>query len=255
MLLRDRIYFFLILSLLIYFLDFFTLLKPIKYPIDQLVVPVKKSVYTVRVHTLLFIRYIFQYSTAGMLSKNLKSAQQSLEEARIQSDHLRVENEKLRLQLGARLPASFQFVPAHILSATTVMEIDAGEKQGITPGMTVVLGTTFVGRIKSVSPSRSIVLLPTDPDFHLDAKTERNAKGVLRGQLSDTILFEKVLQKDTLFLDDIVLTSGEQGVPADLTVGKVTYISVNDTSAYKQAKVAHAFDTGGETIVFIIISL
>ena len=50
------------------------------------------------------------------------------------------------------------------------VEIDKGSNDGIAVGMPVVNGAGLVGKITQVYPNSSIVLLISDPDFHIGAK-------------------------------------------------------------------------------------
>lgn len=63
-------------------------------------------------------------------------------------------------QVQGASPSNFQYT----------VEIDKGSVDGIAVGMPVVNGGGLVGKITSVSPNSSIVLLIVDPDFSIGAK-------------------------------------------------------------------------------------
>lgn len=63
-------------------------------------------------------------------------------------------------QVQGASPGNFQYT----------VEIDKGSVDGIAVGMPVVNGGGLVGKITSVSPNSSIVLLIVDPDFSIGAK-------------------------------------------------------------------------------------
>jgi rod shape-determining protein MreC len=50
------------------------------------------------------------------------------------------------------------------------IEINVGSRQGLQPGMPVTDGAGLIGRITQVFPTRSIVLLLTDPEFAISAQ-------------------------------------------------------------------------------------
>ncbi len=54
--------------------------------------------------------------------------------------------------------------------------IDAGRSDGIRPDMTVINGDGLVGRVKSVGPTTSTVLLAVDGDFSVGARLENSGE-------------------------------------------------------------------------------
>lgn len=248
----DRIYWYIGVSLILILLDYFSLLRPIKFPLENAITPVRVFIFKTRSDVVDLYQYISHFrSLSRVLTENAKLNQDN-EEYHFQAQFLKSENEQLRRQLGAPLPASYQFIPGRVIAVYDRMEINIGQKDGVKEGMTVVLETTFVGKIKTVSQNRSTVILPTDPDLFVSAKTEKGARGVVTGQKGSGIILDKVLQKDPIFLNDLVLTSGEDGVPPNLLVGKIISITNNDTNAYKQAKLLPSLDFGKEPMVFVI---
>ena len=58
------------------------------------------------------------------------------------------------------------------------IEINVGSRQGLQPGMPVTDGAGLIGRITQVFPTRSIVLLLTDPEFAISAQVLSTADQV-----------------------------------------------------------------------------
>ncbi|HET6636621.1 MAG TPA: rod shape-determining protein MreC, partial [Streptomyces sp.] len=54
--------------------------------------------------------------------------------------------------------------------------LDAGSEDGLRPDMTVLNGEGLVGRITTVGPSTSTVLLANDPDFTVGVRLEGNSE-------------------------------------------------------------------------------
>lgn len=160
------------------------------------------------------------------------------------------ENASLRTQLGAPQPVNSKIIPAKVVSVAKFMEINAGSFDRIKPGMTVVDGTTFVGKIIKVEEFRSLVILPHDGDSSIPVRTSRGTRGELVGQ-AGVILMDKILQKDPVFLDDLVVTSGEKEYPPNLVIGKITNVNTDDVSVYKQAKIMPNVDY--DTLDYVII--
>ena len=117
--------------------------------------------------------------------------------------------------------------------------------------MAVLDGSFLVGRIRDVSAYRSQVVLLTDEDIKVPAITDRGTRGRVSGSFNKSIVFNEVLQKDPLFLDDLVSTSGEEGFPPDLIIGKISHIDSDDAAVYKQAAVVSLAETAVRKKVFV----
>lgn len=251
---KNLTYWLVVCSFILILMDYFGKLALIKTPSDQIIIPIKKSIFSTGVFARSFFSSISSFPKLDQMTKDLLELQQDKEELNLQVALLTEENEKLRVQLEAPLSPSFKYIPARVMSLSRFLEIDAGENEGVTVDMLVVDGTTFVGKIKTVNPSRSLVILPWDLESAVPVKTLRETRGVAVGQSQGTIVFDKILQKDPLFLNDKVVTSGEAGIPPNLLFGKVAHIISDETSAYKQAKIEPAVNYQDERYVFIISS-
>lgn len=252
---RDSTLFLMGISLILILLDYYGLLVSFKTPFEQIILPVKQTIFKSKTTVVGISDLIQSFPKLKKDIEDNKRQKKENEELTLKVRLLTEENSKLRYQLGAPLPASYQFTPAQVVVISRFMEIAVGEKEGVKQGMPVVDGATLIGKIVAVSGKRSMVMLPTDPEAVIPAKTLRGTKGVVVGYGGGIIILEKVLQKDPLILNDQVITSGEGEYPANLLIGTIVYINATDVSTYKQAKVAPALDYGKEQIVFAISSL
>ncbi len=252
---NNPIYWLLGASILLFTLDYFGFLSPVKDPVEVFAVSVKEKVFTISTGIHNFGSLLAQYQSIKKAFEDRDKLQRVNDEMKISLEALREENLQLRKQLGAPLPSSYQFIPAIVAGVTETMELSVGEGSGIKVGMTVVDGTTLIGKITKTSRFRSTVMLPWDVEINIPAKTSRGAKGTVIGQVGGKIILDKVLQKEPLFLDDLVITSGEGNFPPDLLIGKITHIITDDISVYKTAQVLPAVDYRKEKLVFVISSL
>lgn len=243
------------ISILLIILDYYAVLSPLKNPIEIFVVSVKGRVFGTYTAIGNFGNLVMQYPNIRQAFEEREKLEKTNEEMKIALEVLRQENTKLRGQLQAPLPASYQFIPAQVVGVTKLMELAAGGDSGIAEGMAVVDEATLVGKVAAVSRLRSTVMLPWDMEIAIPAKTSRGAKGTVIGQLGDKIILDKVLQKELLFLDDQVLTSGEDGFPPNLLIGKISHITTDDVSVYKTAQILPSVDYKKERFVFVIPSL
>jgi rod shape-determining protein MreC len=243
---------YIIFSLFLMSLDYFEVLSPVKNAVDPLVLSIKKNVYNINLITGNFTSLVMQYSSIKKIAEEREQFFKENTRLMLENNFLKNENEKMRSQLLAPLPSAYEFIPAQIIGMTHFMELDVGEVSGVKTGMTVVDGINFIGKVNSVSNYRSEIIMPTDANISIPAKTGRGVKGYINGQFGNKITLTKVLQKDPLFLDDQVFTSGEDNYPPNLLIGKISHIEVNDVSVYKQAEVNSVVDYNKEKLVFII---
>lgn len=151
---------------------------------------------------------------------------------------------------------TFALVPARPLSLSRYLIIDKGSDHGLKSGQVVIYKDNFIGIIKEVSPKKSTVTLPTDPDAKLSAFAsgqDGRAKGILLGQFGSEMLLDKIIQEEPIGKRDLVYTSGtEEEVPRGLIIGQVVETIVKDGEVFKQAKVKPNFDPASLDVLFII---
>lgn len=249
---KDFTFFFFGISLLLIVFDYFDWLHPLKSTTDLFIIPVKKSVYQTNVIIRNFGSLMTQYHYIEKTFTDKLTLQKTNEELSVQIRILTEENIKLRRQLEAPLPASFKYIPAKVVGKARFMEIEVGETDGVKAGMTVVDGMVLLGKVVATSTHRSSVMLLSDSEMKVAAKTSRGTNGFAVGNSGQNMTLDKVLQKDPLFIDDQVVTSGEDGFPADLLIGKIVYIKSEDVEVYKQAKIDAPLDYKKENNVLVI---
>jgi len=252
---KDLTSLFIATSLLLISFDYFGWLAPFKKTAEVVIVPMKRSVYRTSVVLKSLGSVVIQYPDIEKAFEDKLRLEKEQMESKVLIGKLTDENIKLRQQLESPLPASFKFIPAEVLGISRFLEIGAGEREGVKTGMPVVDGMTLLGKITTVSYLRSSVALLTDSDIKIAAKTSRGSIGTVIGQLGQNAILDKVLQKDPLFIDDQVVTSGLDNLPPDLLIGKISYIKSEDVEVYKQAQIALPVDISKEKTVFIISSL
>ena len=154
-----------------------------------------------------------------------------------QLDRAEMENQYYRAELStaenARALAIFQAssqsktVAAHVIGNTTDTGanavIDRGSSSGVEKGMAVRTPEGIVGKVISVFPTRSFVLLITDPTFAAGVVSQKHhVHGTLKGQGHGTVTVEYVQNEETVDTGEWFLTSGDdlifpRGIPAGQT--------------------------------------
>lgn len=244
--------FFIVFSLILFFLDQTGIGKPLKGAAEQVVVPVKRQVNAVSIGSGKIADIFMHFDSVKDDHEKLLSLSKDVEVQTAELRRLIAENESLRKQLEAPLPASFKFIPAEVLGISRYMLIWGGEKDGIRKGMSVVDGKILIGKVISTTQITSRVILPTDPDSSIGALSSRGTRGTVRGQFGEKVYFQKILQKDSLFLDDLVLTSGEDGYAPGLLIGSVGNIESKDFEVYKRGELKMPIQYNRESTVFVI---
>lgn len=192
-------------------------------------------------------RYLFLVDTAENNLK-LNDENRTLRAILLQSDEIRMENERLRLLLGFKEAQEFATLPARVIAEDasswfrTVM-IDKGSEQGVLEGMPVVVAEGVVGRVVRSSPYFARVLLITDASSAVASLLQDNrARGVCRGR-GEQLVFDFVLRQEEVGVGDRVVTSGMGGVfPKGLVVGLVKSVDRKEFGLFQAIEVSPAVD-------------
>lgn len=228
------------------------LLSPVKGYSLVLTGPLKIATYRIGANIGNVASVLLHYSDASGQREKILRTDKENDLLRVEVKRLLVENENLRKQIGAEINTSYSLTPATVLGISRFMQLTGGEKDGIKPGMSVVDGKVLIGKVHSVTNHTSLVVMPTDPDANISVITTRQSRGALKGQFGEKIYVEKILQKDPLFIDDEVVTAGDDGYVPGLLIGKITRVESQDTDPYKRGEVDPPVDYDKEITVFVI---
>jgi rod shape-determining protein MreC len=168
---------------------------------------------------------------------------------RAENRALRAEIEQLRLEQARlnddaaqarRLQALLAFkeqyiqktVPAQVIGTSGSEQsrsvfIDKGKHNGIEPNMAVITADGIVGKVLTVFPTTSQVLLLDDQSSGAGGILEKSRlQGIVKGTSSGQVVLEYVMSDEQVQPGDRVLTSGGDGIfPKGLPVGMVTRVS------------------------------
>jgi rod shape-determining protein MreC len=187
-----------------------------------------------------------------------------LELGRLQKDQLAKENERLRQLLGfAEREDDLEVVGARVVGVRLdpkglqLVTLDRGADDGVQRMMPVVVPQGVVGRIHSVSRHTADVLLVVDRNSSVAARVERSrARANVRG-VGDafTCRLDYALRSDDLVEDDVLVTSGTDGVfPRGLPVGKVRNLKKQGQGLYQKADVAPTVDVTKLEEVLVVVA-
>ena len=169
----------------------------------------------------------------------LRHTHQENIELRRQLAQLQIENAQLqgRAAEADRLAILLQFREAHASapmlaarvigaspdSASHILFLDRGSRDGVKRDMGVITPDGVVGKILAVFPGTSQVLLLSDKDSGVGALlATTRTQGPVRGSGEPLLDMEYVSKDEKVAAGDAVLTSGEDRIfPKDLPVGRV----------------------------------
>ena len=174
---------------------------------------------------------------------------------------LREENAALRETLGYKAKFAGKWEVAEVLSSgggaaatRDVIRVGKGSLAGIREGAAVVVPKGLVGKVVSVSPHTSEVLLLTDPSIRVSCRiaTEERASahGILMGADSDRMLLSHLSGAEHVLPHAKVVTSGLGGVfPGGIEIG--TLLLVTNGVRGVEGEVLPSVDTATLEDVFI----
>ena len=135
------------------------------------------------------------------------------------------------------------------------VRIDKGENDGVRRGMAVVTAGGVVGQVLRATGGYADVLLITDGNSRVGVRVQRSrARGTasgtggvepLRLDAEGSLKLENVLTSEDLANDDLVVTSGTDGIfPPGLVVGKVAAVRREKSDLFQRAQILPAVNFG-----------
>jgi len=214
----------------------------------------------------------FWYSVRKMneLKQELLTAYgkiQLLQDASIEIETLRRENDQLRALLAYKRGIPYTTVPAEIIASDpksyfNTIIADKGFSDGVDVNMPVIAyqdgKSGIVGKVIEVGPTTCKILLMSDDNSYISATLQGTGyTGLARGMGRSTpyLTYLYVDRNAMVNFGDLVFTSGQGGVfPKGITVGAV--VSMRDAKYgvyYNEIKIAPFIDLARLDSVFIIL--
>lgn len=242
---------FLVLSLVVITLDFRSggdgPLERAKDISTTIVAPIQRGVTTVFRPVGNFFSSLGDLSSLRADNTELRNEVTELSAQIGDSEAILAENEELRelLELDEswttmdRVAATvIATIPANYRWA---VRIDRGSNDGVEPDMAVVAPEGLVGKIASVQPDTSIVLLLIDPQAAARARIkEKGFTGIARGNGSDQSLsLDDIHPEANVRIGDEVITSGyDLGIfPPSIPIGEVVEASGESAASEQDIEV------------------
>lgn len=171
------------------------------------------------------------------------------------------ENEQLRSQLKFNEKLGFAMTAARVVSSEGTslrkyITIDRGKKSGLQVGMPVTAMGVLVGTIDTLEDYSSKVFLATDPEFRIRGiGQDGRAQGVVRGQIGQGYLFDKITQSEVITNSELVITAGSDIVPKGILIGQVESVQKSDNAVFQSAQLRPLISFDKLDIVFVVTGL
>lgn len=137
-------------------------------------------------------------------------------------------------------------------NATRSVTIDRGSNAGVHKDDGVVGAGGIVGRVESVAPFSSKIVLITDYTSRLPAVTQRGRYwGIARGNLT-SVRVEFLPQDAPIKLNEVVVTGEGHSFHAGVPIGRVVRIERGDATLYQTAVLKPAVNLGALDRVVVV---
>lgn len=190
----------------------------------------------------------------------LQNQVQELGNKVIQLQEFESENKRLRLLLELKEQLDYATLPARVIGRdisgwSFLIIIDKGKKDGIVEDMPVVSGEGVVGKTIEVGTYTSKVQLLIDQRSRIGGMMQRSRLvGVVEGTGQGYLIMNYLPRDESVFLNDLVLSSGLGGVfQKGLVIGTVQAVYEEKFGLYKYAKVLPVvhFDKLEEVLIIL----
>lgn len=196
--------------------------------------------------------------------KNLESQNSQLRSTLIDRKNIESQIKQLKSVLNLAGTGGYKVVSAKVISQGTSasfsqsITIDIGANSHITRDMTVICGDGLVGVVKEVYASTALVMLESDPSFHVGVRIAGSQEiGILSGQGTDRAILQLLDSQTTVKVGDVLLARGSEGgkpfVPG-VPVGTVTSVPNSAGSVSQLAEVQFYTHLHTLGIVAVVVS-
>ncbi len=193
----------------------------------------------------------------------LRRENQQLRSQSVQSTAIARENDQLRALFSWQRQSPWKLKLANVVMRDPAnwwrtVQIDLGSRDGLRENLPVISDAGLVGRVSSVSLTRSQIVLLGDPNCHVSALVENAARdmGVLiAGGTLDTSLVELTYLASSANLKpgQSVITSGLGGVfPKGIPIGQIVDSRSVEYGLYTDARVKLNANLGSLEQVWVL---
>lgn len=227
----------------------------------SIVAPFQKAVTrSIRFVEKIWKHYFYLVSVARENEK-LQNALDRAIEKNNECKEMELSNQRLRTFLNFKKTINTSVVAAEVIGKDPsllfkTIIIDKGLADGVKKCQPVVVPEGIVGQIIEVTKYFSKVLLIIDRNSAVDALVQDSrARGIIKGANAGQCFFHYVLRKHKIFIGDVVVSSGLDGVfPKGLRVGQVLVTQKQNRGIFQEIVVRPFVDFEKLEEVMVVVS-
>ena len=234
--------------------------RPFKTALNYLIAPFQKIIYLSSLKIISGKNFLLSIGSIKKENEKLLQENQRLmaENARLADTGRRIEALEEQLNLLPR--EKYELESAYVIGVDpggfrSWVEISKGKNHGVEAEMPVIVSKNIlIGKVESVEPETSRVLLVTSPASKINAlSAETGAKGLVSGKFGLGIVMERVLQTDEIGEGNSIVTSGlSNNVPRGIYIGRLQGVSLSEDKLFYQGVVSSPVDFSKLEIVSVI---
>ena len=261
---------YLFLSVVVTALSFLNFLRPLEEISGFILMNLSVPLRSLAVQTKDTLSFFSSINSIYKENQKLKSEIIDLQSHLVTLSDLQEENSVLKSQFLDNNHDSFdneadrKLILANVLGNSqdathSTIFINVGKASGVAEGDMIIYKNHLVGIVKKTKSRYSLVDLVFSPDLKVAVKVINSleptvqTEGLVSGDFGTSLKLERVLQKESLLIGDILITSGRDGLfePGYL-VGKVGEIYAEPTQPLKSAQVYPFIDIERLDKVFVL---
>ncbi len=172
----------------------------------------------------------------------------------------------MHFEQGQSYPNGYRAVNAAVISFPSgpfahQLMIAAGSSSGLRVNTPVISGYGLIGRVSNVFPDTAIVTLLTDPESAVEARDVlQDVRGILKPGPRGTLILDQVPKQLKVDSGDVIVTDGTHNAqypslfPYGIPIGRITDVTVTDTSTFLQVQVQPFADIGSLDSVAALVA-
>ncbi|GAC1412278.1 MAG: rod shape-determining protein MreC [Candidatus Doudnabacteria bacterium] len=206
-----------------------------------------------------FFSYFSSVTRVKNQNAELTNEVRKLEQENIVLQQFRLENERLKKDLGYRDNSKYALIPATVVGIDPTgfsqsILLNVGSSNGVRVGAAILSEGVLVGKIVSTESFTSKALLISDPSSNLDAQISRTGdNAIVRGSYGSGIVIDMVSQNINLNKGDEVVTAGlNADLPSGILIGTIGELQSQKNDLLQKATVVSSTDLKNINFVYVI---
>jgi len=221
--------------------------------VGKVFVPIVAPFQRASINSIRFVRSIWEdYFFLVSVSKENSRLKRQLNDCGEQINRykeMELFNTRLRGFLRFKKQTNSEVLAAEVISKDasawykTIM-IDKGLRDGVEKGAPVVVPEGIAGQVIDATEKTSKVLLIIDRNSAVDGLVQRTrARGVVKGDAYGSCIFQYALRKEDIKANDVIVSSGMDGVyPKGLLLGVVSDVTNTNSGIFQEVRIVPYVD-------------